>query len=82
MLLPRQAYDVESVDYFRLMLRLRERQSDRIRFVSRLALTPGPKEWAAVRLPRPLFPLYRFVRLSRLAARLMGAGSQPSSTAM
>ena len=76
------AYDVESVDYFRLMLRLRERQSDRIRFVGRLALTPGPKEWAAVRLPRPLFPLYRFVRLSRLAARLMGTGSQPSSTAM
>ena len=77
-----QAYDVESVDYFRLMLRLRERQSDRIRFVSRLALTPGPNEWVAIHLPRPLFPLYRVVRLFRLAARLVGAGSQPSSSAM
>ena len=37
--------------------------------------TPGPGEWAAVRLPRPLFPLYRLVRLSRLAARLVSARS-------
>lgn len=77
-----QVFDVESVDYFRLMLRLRERRLDRVRFISRLALTPGPNEWAAVRLPKPLFPLYRVVRLSRLAARLVGAGSQASSTAM
>ncbi len=63
-------YDVESAAYFRLMLRLREKRSDRLRFLYRLALTPGPSEWRAVRLPAPLFPLYRLVRLSRLAARL------------
>ncbi|HET6178879.1 MAG TPA: nucleotidyltransferase family protein [Candidatus Sulfotelmatobacter sp.] len=66
-------YDVESLAYFRLMMRLRERQSDRLRFAQRLVLTPGPGEWQTVRLPRPLFPLYRIVRLSRLAARLVRA---------
>ncbi|HZQ94433.1 MAG TPA: nucleotidyltransferase family protein [Candidatus Sulfotelmatobacter sp.] len=63
-------YDVESVAYFRLMLRLRESRRDRIRFVTRLALTPGPAEWAMVQLPEPLFPLYRVVRFWRLAGRL------------
>jgi len=65
------AYNVESLAYFRLMLRLRERASDRRRFVWRLVFTPGPGEWDAVPLPAPLFPLYRLVRLSRLAARLL-----------
>lgn len=66
-------YDVESIAYFRLMLRLRERKVDQVRFVRRLVFTPGPNEWAAVRLPSVLFPLYRLVRLSRLTARLMRA---------
>jgi hypothetical protein len=66
-------YDVESLDYFRLMLQLRERPMDRMRFVSRLALTPGPNEWAAIRIPEAFFPLYRLVRLSRLAAKLVRA---------
>ena len=64
-------FDVESVPYFRLMMRLRERSADRIRFLRRLAFTPGPGEWQAVRLPGSLFPLYRLVRISRLAARLV-----------
>jgi len=66
------AYNTESAAYFRLMMRLRERRTDRWRFAHRLALTPGPGEWSAVRLPRQLFPLYRFVRLSRLASRMFG----------
>ena len=66
-------YSTESLAYFRLMIRLRERQSDRLRFVQRLALTPGPGEWKAVRLPRLLFGLYRLVRISRVAARLVRA---------
>jgi len=64
-------YNVESLAYFRLMMRLRERRADRLRFLHRLVFTPGPGEWQAVRLPAPLFPLYRLVRLSRLAARLV-----------
>jgi hypothetical protein len=67
------SYSVESLSYFRLMLRLRERTSDRRRFLQRLIFTPGPGEWDAVRLPEPLFPLYRLVRLARLTARLVRA---------
>lgn len=63
-------FNTESLDYFRWMVRLRERRADRIRFVRRLVFTPGPGEWAAVRLPKPLFPLYRLIRISRLAARV------------
>ena len=65
------SYNVESLAYFRLMMRLRERAADRRRFMQRLVLTPGPGEWQAVRLPAMLFPLYRFVRISRLAARFL-----------
>ena len=68
-----RTFDVESLAYFRLMLRLRERRMDRIRFIGRLVFTPGPGEWAVVRLPKPLFPLYRVVRITRLAARIVSA---------
>lgn len=66
------AFNVESPSYFRLMMELRERPSDRMRFVTRLALTPGPGEWKAVRLLPQLFPLYRVVRLARLLRRVVG----------
>jgi hypothetical protein len=62
-------YEEQQVSYFRLMMQLRERKADRLRFLTRLTFTPGPGEWEAVRLPRPLFPLYRLVRLARLASR-------------
>jgi hypothetical protein len=65
--------DIESMPYFQTTMRLRERRRDRVRFLWRLALTPGPSEWKAVRLPEPLFPLYRLVRLSRLAAKFARA---------
>jgi Uncharacterised nucleotidyltransferase len=64
------SYDAEKTSYFRLMMRLRERRADRVRFLARLAFTPGPGEWEMVRLPKALFPLYRVVRLGRLGARL------------
>jgi hypothetical protein len=66
------SYEVETLSYFRLMMRLRERKADRWRFLTRLTFTPGPGEWEAVRLPKFLFPLYRVVRLGRLAGRLAG----------
>ena len=62
--------NVESLDYFWLMMRLRERRADRLRFLRRLTFTPGPGEWKAIQLPARLFPLYRVVRLWRLTARL------------
>ncbi len=65
-----RVFRTESIAYFRLMIRLRERVRDRTRFLQRLIFTPGPGEWSVVRLPAPLFPLYRVVRLGRLAAKL------------
>lgn len=67
-------YEEEKVSYFRLMMRLRERRIDRMRFLSRLTFTPGPGEWDAVRLPRLLFPFYRLVRLGRLGAKALRSG--------
>jgi hypothetical protein len=63
-------YDFESADYFLKIRRLRERPSDRWRYLWRLLWTPGPGELAAIKLPEPLFPLYRVVRLGRLLRKL------------
>ena len=65
------SYDPEQTSYFRLMMRLRERRADRMRFLARLVFTPGPGEWESVRLPKALFPLYRVVRLGRLTSRFV-----------
>jgi hypothetical protein len=65
------SFDTESWQYFRAAMRLRERRRDRRRFLWRLTVTPGPGEWRFVHLPPPLFPLYRLVRIYRLASRLL-----------
>jgi hypothetical protein len=65
------AYDFESTEYFRLILKLRERRGDRWRYLWRLVWTPGAGDVAAVRLPEALFPLYRVVRIGRLTRRLL-----------
>ncbi len=67
-------YDTESISYFRLMLRLRERRRDQVRLLWRLTVTPSLSEWSTVCLPKPLHKLYGVVRLSRLAKRLASAG--------
>lgn len=66
-------FDPESVPYFRLMKDARERRRDRASFLWRLWVTPGAGEWSTIRLPRPLFPLYRAVRMFRLAGRLVSS---------
>ena len=48
-----------------LLLRARERWSDRAKIVSRLAFTPGPEEWRWVALPEWAEWFYRPVRLAR-----------------
>jgi hypothetical protein len=73
-----EEYSTESPAYFKLMLRLRERAGDKLRFASRLLLTPSVGEWHLVSLPAPLFPLYRVVRLLRLVKRLAGQSSNKS----
>ena len=62
--------DPESIAYFRLVLRTRERVRDRIRLVTRLILTPTITEWSLIKLPERLFPLYRLVRVFRLIGKL------------
>jgi len=64
-------YDFESTEYFRLILKLRERRGDRWRYLWRLVWTPGVGDVAAVRLPEALFPLYRIVRMGRLMRKLI-----------
>jgi hypothetical protein len=63
--------DTQSVDYFRLMVRLRERFQDKLRFLARLISTPSVGEWSTVRLAAWLFPLYRGIRVFRLTARFL-----------
>ena len=63
--------DAESIAYFHLMLRTRERVRDRVRFVMRLILTPTETEWSLIPLPAWLFPLYRLVRVFRLIGKLV-----------
>ncbi|MGA7078326.1 MAG: nucleotidyltransferase family protein [Terriglobales bacterium] len=65
-------YDFESTEYFRLILKLRERRGDRWRYLCRLVWTPSAGDVAAVRLPEALFPLYRVVRMGRLMRKLVG----------
>jgi hypothetical protein len=65
------AYDFESTEYFRLILKLRERRGDRWRYLWRLLWTPGASDLAAVRLPEALFPLYRIVRVGRVMRKLV-----------
>jgi hypothetical protein len=62
--------NTESIRYFRLMMNVRERWQDRVRLFSRLAFTSTAGEWSAMRLPARLFPLYRLVRMCRLAGKL------------
>lgn len=63
-------FNPESFAYFGLMLELRERVRDKLRFAYRLTFTPSLGEWQLVRLPGPLFFLYRIVRVARLLARV------------
>ncbi len=65
------SYDFESTEYFRLILKLRERRGDRWRYLWRLFWTPGVGDIATVRLPEALFPLYRFVRMGRLIGKCL-----------
>jgi hypothetical protein len=64
-------YDFESTEYFRWILKLRERRRDRVRYLWRLMWTPGEGDIAAVRLPEALFSLYRGVRVLRLIGKFV-----------
>jgi len=61
--------DTQSMSYFRLMSRMRERRKNKARMWWRLLWTPSVSEWNEIRLPQPLFRFYSVVRLLRLAKR-------------
>ena len=63
-------YDFESTEYFSLIGKLRERRSDRMRYLWRLCWTPSAGDIAVMPLPEGLFPLYRVVRIMRLLRKL------------
>ena len=63
-------YDFASTEYFRFILKLRERPSDQFRYLWRLLWTPGQGDLDAAHLPEALFPLYRIVRIGRLMRKL------------
>jgi len=50
-------------------LRAQERWRDRLRYCARVALTPTPGDWAWLRLPDALYPLYYVLRPIRLAVK-------------
>lgn len=53
----------------RYHLRAREQLRDRIRYCARLAVSTTPGDWASVRLPDALFPVYYLVRLGRVVLK-------------
>ncbi len=57
-------------------LRTRERWRDRLRYCARVALTPTAGDWAWVRLPDALYPLYYVARPIRLIAKYGPRGSR------
>jgi hypothetical protein len=69
-----ETYDFESTDYFREILKLRERTRDRARYLWRLIWTPGPGDIAAIKLPESLFPVYRAVRIGRVLGKSLSRG--------
>jgi hypothetical protein len=50
-------------------LKVRERLRDRIRYCADLAVTTTPGDWALLKLPRSLFPLYSLIRPIRLIGK-------------
>ena len=54
---------------FVLYLRMRERFTDKVQYCFRRLFTTTQGDWSLLRLPAPLFPLYRFLRPFRLVKK-------------
>jgi SAM-dependent methyltransferase len=57
----------------RLRLGLRERLSDRLRYITRFSFTPTVEDWKALPLPDALFTLYTLLRPLRLLGEVAAA---------
>ena len=60
-----------------LHLRVRERRRDRLRYALLWAVAPTIVDFAVVRLPLPLWPLYYLIRPLRLLGRLGNLNGKP-----
>ena len=63
------ADEYDTAANLRFNFRLRDGAADRARYAARWLFVPSPEDWAWVRLPDALAPLYRVLRPLRLAAR-------------
>src|SRR5262249_55913164 len=61
--------DPSSFQYFVEFALAREHWRDQLRFVWRVATTPGFNDWECTQLPDWLFPLYRVIRIGRFLKR-------------
>jgi hypothetical protein len=60
-----------AIPLLRFRLKARERLLDKIRYCVGRAMTPTPEDWASLRLPDFLFPLYYPLRPIRLARKYL-----------
>ncbi len=54
---------------FGFYLRMRENFKDKMLYSFRRLFTPTQRDWSVLRLPAPLFPMYRFLRPFRLVKK-------------
>ena len=64
------------IDRLAFYLKMRERPSDKFRYLARRLFTPTMNDWSVVKLPPMLYPLYRLVRPFRLARELAARGDR------
>lgn len=57
-------------------LRAHDYWMDRWRYLIRFSFVTTPDDWAVIRLPRPLFPLYYLVRFVRVMVKYGGAAAR------
>jgi hypothetical protein len=70
-----QNCDFSKRAYFSEFARLRERKTDRARFWWRLLTTPSVSEWKTANIGNPRSPVYRGIRMYRLAVKMIGTRS-------
>jgi hypothetical protein len=69
------ARNLGEAEHHRLMLALRERASDRLKYMLRLAFQPTESEWEKLALPNGLQWIYYLLRLGRVTGKWLARGA-------